>query len=76
VQRVAPAIAAAELDLVSAALAATAWTEDELQPVTPAAVAAPPEALDDPFDLFDLGSDAPLELIDDTHAAPKAGARR
>jgi general secretion pathway protein A len=75
VQRVAPAIAAAELDLVSAALAATAWTDDDLQPVAPPAVASPP-ALDDPFDLFDLGSDAPLELIDDTHAAPKAGARR
>jgi hypothetical protein len=75
-QDVAPAPVAPELDLESAALAATAWAEDDAQLVVPAAVAAPPEALDDPFDWFDLGSDAPLELIDDTHATPKAGARR
>ena len=63
----------AELDLVSAALASAAadWPDDndDEEPAAPAVVtkaakAAPPP--DDPFDLFDLGDDAPLELIDDS----------
>jgi type II secretory pathway predicted ATPase ExeA len=60
----------AELDLVTAALASAAeWPDDDEQPASlpskpePAKAAAP---VDDPFDLFGLGDDAPLELIDDS----------
>jgi len=66
----------AELDLVTAALAAE-WPDDEDEaagapstaPEKPAtAVQALPA--DDPFDLFGLGDDAPLELIDDSAEPP------
>jgi type II secretory pathway predicted ATPase ExeA len=78
----APRAAAADLDIVRAALAVSAWIDEPAHDAPPAADAAPAEVLDDPFDWFDLGSDAPLELIDDTHApAPhrpldQANARR
>jgi hypothetical protein len=70
----------AELDLVTAALASAAeWPDDDTEPV-PAlskpepAKAAPP--VDDPFDLFGLGDDAPLELIDDSVAPPADSNRK
>ncbi|HUQ53507.1 MAG TPA: hypothetical protein VM692_14875, partial [Gammaproteobacteria bacterium] len=82
----------AELDLVTAALASAAeWPDDDAPPSTtadkpeavkvapkPAAAKAPPP-VEDPFDLFGLGDDAPLELIDDSTLppiAPKSAARR
>jgi hypothetical protein len=42
--------------------------------VRPEAAAAPPA--DDPFDLFGLGEDAPLELIDDATLPPANPPRR
>ena len=81
----------AELDLVTAALASAAeWADDEKPPAgssvgkpEPAKVAAKietaqPAAVDDPWDLFGLGDDAPLELIDDSTLPPvnrKSAAR-
>ena len=77
----------AELDLMAAALASSAgeWSDDadaDAAGTKPAASAdetkiakAPPKIDDDPFDLFDLGDDAPLELIDDS-ASPPAGQSR
>jgi type II secretory pathway predicted ATPase ExeA len=67
----------AELDLVSAALASAAeWPDEAPEPVAvppPAPPRAAPEPKkaapavdDDPFDFLGLGSDAPLELIDDS----------
>lgn len=61
----------AELDLVAAALAAE-WPDDAdeaaegpaAQPAKPAS--AEVATVDDAFDLFGLGDDAPLELIDDS----------
>ena len=81
----------AELDLVTAALASAAeWPDDDGHPA-PAAVgkAEPVKAsvktepaktppADDPWDLFGLGDDAPLELIDDSTLPPanrKSAAR-
>ena len=78
----------AELDLVSAALAAEWPDEDDSTPAAPVsppaqpvaakappavAKAAPPD--EDPFDLFGLGDDAPLELIDDSSHPSKSAAR-
>jgi hypothetical protein len=69
----------AELDLMTAALASAAeWPADEQAPATapqkpapaPAAAEDPAPPLDDPFDLFGLGDDAPLELIDDSTLPP------
>ena len=74
----------ADLNMLSAALAASGWTDDEAPAPasTPAAAAAakpaapakqapsPPPAEDDPFDFLGLGHDAPLELIDDPEPAP------
>lgn len=73
----------AELDLMTAALASAAdWPADEQPPSAPPAAApskpapaaakaeAPPPPIDDPFDLFGLGDDAPLELIDDSTLPP------
>ena len=81
----------AELDLVTAALASAAeWIDDEGQPAAPAvgqpespkaavrAEPAKPAAVEDPWDLFGLGDDAPLELIDDSTLPPanrKSAAR-
>ena len=75
----------AELDLMAAALASSAGelSDDvDLDSVKPISstdetkiAKAPPKIDDDPFDLFDLGDDAPLELIDDS-ASPPAGEVR
>lgn len=65
----------AELDLVTAALAAE-WPDeaDEAAAAPPAPPPKPGSArtlpADDPFDLFGLGEDAPLELIDDSAQPP------
>ena len=63
----------AELDLVTAALAAE-WPDDEDGAAAPAPAPEPATAkalpADDPFDLFGLGDDAPLELIDDSAQPP------
>jgi type II secretory pathway predicted ATPase ExeA len=71
----------AELDLVAAALAAE-WPDEADAAAEAAARSAEPkpasqpkpaakQPVDDPFDLFGLGEDAPLELIDDS-ALPAA----
>jgi hypothetical protein len=64
----------AELDLVTAALAAAAESSDEGEPATVAAgarePARPAKPVEDPFDLFGLDDDAPLELIDDSAQPP------
>jgi type II secretory pathway predicted ATPase ExeA len=76
----------AELDLVSAALASAAeWPDDDeptAAPVPPPRRESPKKAAapadEDPFDLFGLGDDAPLELIDDSTLPPntrKSAAR-
>jgi hypothetical protein len=76
----------AELDLMTAALASAAeWPAEDEQPVAsakPAPAASKPPAqerpapIDDPFDLFGLGDDAPLELIDDSVQAPNDRTRK
>lgn len=81
----------AELDLVTAALASAAeWPDDDAPPAPAAskpeptkAVAKPepapaktPLSADDPFDLFGLGDDAPLELIDDSTLPPVDHSRK
>jgi hypothetical protein len=65
----------AELDLITAAMASAAeWPDDD--DVQPAAAPSKPEPAkaaapaDDPWDLFGLGDDAPLELIDDSAQSP------
>jgi hypothetical protein len=85
----------ADIDMLSAALASAGWSEDGTLPGTaptkaqpiqepPKTVAPPPRPKpaieEDPFDLFGLGPDAPLELIDDStpqneHAHKAAGNR-
>ena len=76
----------AELDLVSAALASAAdWPDDDevappkAPPARPTAAAPAParaepakpiESSEDPFDLFGLDDNAPLELIDDSTLPP------
>jgi hypothetical protein len=76
----------AELDLVSAALASAAdWPDDDevaapkgsparstaaAAAPAPAAPAKPAAASEDPFDLFGLDDNAPLELIDDSTLPP------
>jgi hypothetical protein len=64
----------ADLDMLSAALS-TGWSESDdaerdAEPSGVAASDAAKEAEQDPFDLFDLGPDAPLELIDDSANRP------
>jgi hypothetical protein len=68
----------ADLDMLSKALAASGWSEDEAsaataasapKPAAPKQAAAPAE--DDPFDFLGLGPDAPLELIEDPEPAPE-----
>ena len=82
----------AALDLVSAALASAAEWPDDDEPFTkpapspaparaetPKATAKPeakPAPPDDPFDLFGLGDDAPLELMDDATLPPANPPRR
>ncbi len=74
----------ADLDALSAALASAGFsdgTEEREAPARSAPSAPPPtESTDDILDLFNLGPDAPLELIDDsatppTHQ-PRTGTRR
>jgi len=71
----------AELDFLSAALASAAGEgEREDSPVSAAAsrAASAPSGeskVDDLMDLFNLGPDAPLELIDDS-AAPESERRK
>ena len=74
----------AELDLVSAALASAAdWPDDDeiaapkapparstAAAPTPAPAAPPAESSEDPFDLFGLDDNAPLELINDSTLPP------
>ena len=81
----------AELDLVTAALASAAeWPDDDTQPASAASKPEPTKAVakperapaktslpaDDPFDLFGLGDDAPLELIDDSTLPPANLSRK
>jgi hypothetical protein len=49
---------------------ATAKAAPAPAPSRPAAAKAAPQAEEDPFDLFGLGDDAPLELIDDSTLPP------
>ncbi|HZF27833.1 MAG TPA: AAA family ATPase [Gammaproteobacteria bacterium] len=68
----------ADLDMLSSALAAGDWSESD-DDAAPAAPAEKPRADDsDGFDLFDLGPDAPLELIDDSSLPPQpqVGSRK
>ena len=74
----------AELDLMAAALASAAGESPDDADAVPTPSRAsprhdrrdrkpprpPPKADDDPFDLFGLGDDAPLELIDDSTLPP------
>jgi hypothetical protein len=65
----------ADLDMFTSALAAGGWSESD----DPAATGtSAKKAADDPdgFDLFDLGPDAPLELIDDSSLPPQVGGRK
>lgn len=76
----------AEMDLVTAALAAAAaeWPDEPEEPAQAAAQPAPskPEppkaaaATEDPFDFLGLGDDAPLELMDDATLPPVNPAAR
>ena len=72
----------ADLDMLSAALASAGWSEesesDTATATPPTAKEAPKPAapVDDPFDLFDLGPDAPLELIDDSAPPPGQPSRK
>lgn len=68
----------ADLDFLSAALASAVGEGDEAEasasaPSAPTPPTAPP--VDDLMDLFNLGPDAPLELIDDS-AAPQGDQRK
>ena len=69
----------ADLDMLSNALAAS-WSESD-DAAAPAPAPAPAKAAkktddSDGFDLFDLGPDAPLELIDDSSLPPQVGGRK
>ena len=68
----------ADLDMLSAALASAGWSEEEMATATPPEKEQPEPAapVEDPFDLFDLGPDAPLELIDDSVTASDTQRRR
>ena len=74
----------AELDFLSAALASSVGETDDSQisASAPNASASPTAAppVDDLMDLFNLGPDAPLELIDDSATLPgdqrKSATRR
>ncbi|HVY63872.1 MAG TPA: hypothetical protein VHH11_03540, partial [Gammaproteobacteria bacterium] len=72
----------ADLDFLSAALASAVGEEDTPAASAPAPAAPPPPSPVDEFmDLFNLGPDAPLELIDDsstprTNEPRKTASRR
>lgn len=73
----------ADLDMLSAALASAGWSEPEMdnEKVDASLSAAVDESAQtepdpfDAFDLFGLGPDAPLELIDDS-SEPRPGPRK
>lgn len=69
----------AELDFLSAALASAAGEGEEPSASASAPSAPTPQSasspVDDLMDLFNLGPDAPLELIDDS-AAPQDDQRK
>lgn len=67
----------AELDFLSAALASAVDEGEESQAAAASASAPPPTSSppDELTDLFNLGPDAPLELIDDS-AAPQSDRRK
>ena len=65
----------ADLDMLNTAFASTGWPQagappepiaKETEAKKAAAPAPKPSVEEDPFDLFGLGPDAPLELIDDS----------
>ena len=62
----------AELDFLSAALASAVGEGEESQTSAsaPSASGAPKPQVDELMDLFNLGPDAPLELIDDSATIP------
>jgi len=66
----------ADLEMFTSALAAGGWSESDDPTAT--GTATPAKKTDDPdaFDLFDLGPDAPLELIDDSSLPPQVGGRK
>jgi general secretion pathway protein A len=74
-----------DLDMLSAALGAAGWPDASLDAGSGAKAAAKaepkkalpvePKAEDDPFDLFGLGPDAPLELIDDSAPTDEHGRK-
>lgn len=65
----------ADLDMLTSALAAGTWPEtgENAPPPSPEKTGT---ADSDGFDLFDLGPDAPLELIDDSSLPPQIGGRK
>jgi hypothetical protein len=63
----------ADLDMLSSALAAGDWADSD---DAEEASAEQPAADTDGLDLFDLGPDAPLELIDDSSLPPQVGGRK
>ena len=67
----------ADLDMLSSALAA-GWPEADAAaaPAPAPAKATKKTDVSDGFDLFDLGPDAPLELIDDSSLPPQVGGRK
>jgi hypothetical protein len=78
----------ADIEMLSAALASAGWSGDHRAepPVAELSAAEPSDSkrmarmtpsVDDSFDLFDLGDDAPLELIDDSsQRSRKIGSQR
>jgi hypothetical protein len=73
--------------MLSAALASAGWSETDTATATePAPAQAPPKAAtpqpprpppnEDPFDFFDLGPGAPLELLDDSTTPGADSARK
>jgi hypothetical protein len=76
--------AESDLDMLSAALGAAGWPEASAdaapggkpaKPEPKKAAAAEPKPEEDPFDLFGLGPDAPLELIDDSAPVDDQGRK-
>jgi type II secretory pathway predicted ATPase ExeA len=65
----------ADLDALSAALASAGFDPDDDEGAAPEPNEPPPAESDDIMDLFNLGPDAPLELIDDS-STPRPGRPR
>jgi len=71
----------ADIDMLSAALASAGWPDAAEEPtVAPpskrAAAPQPSGTVDDSFNLFDVGEDPALELVDDSQADPRAPRNR